>query len=67
MPKREVEAMEADLNDEDTYEADLVNFDDTTYKKERGRYHDQQDMEDDEGGHPGHAHGGGPGVQCATQ
>lgn len=65
LPKRDIETMEANLNDEDTYEADLVNFDDTTYKKERGRYHDQQDMDDDDG-HPGHGHGG-PGVQCATQ
>jgi len=57
--------MEPDLTDDDTYEVDLVNFDETTYKKEsRGRDAYREDDDDDmDGGH--HAHG--PGVQCATQ
>merc|ERR1712147_225998 len=65
LPKREI-PMEADLTAEDVEEAELVNFSDTSYKKERGRHHDQQEMDDDEPGMHGHAHGG-PGVQCAQQ
>jgi len=67
LPARDV-PMQADMNDEDVYEADLMNFDETTYKKEgRGRgqaYNEDEDEDEMAGQH--HAHGPG-GVQCATQ
>jgi len=64
LPPRTI-AMEPDLNDEDVYEVDIVNFDDTTYKKEsRSREAYREDDDDEMDGH--HAHGPG-GVQCATQ
>ena len=64
LPTREI-PMEADLTAEDVYEVDLLNLEDTSYKKETRSRDAYDEDEEDMRGH--HGHMPGQGVQCATQ